>query len=77
VSREEFHSSRLNVLALAEVLTGDDSASIRDLDVWVEARSMWVDMGEAFTNRDIITDNYNTRFGEPVTQADRDRGYFE
>jgi len=65
---------RFNMLALAEVDVGDDSASISDLDVFVNGA--WKDMRQAFVDRDIITDNHNSRFGEPKNEEDRKRGYF-
>lgn len=71
---EEGGASQFNVHAMAEVLTGDDSAYISDLDVWIEGKG-WVDMGEAFRNHDLIVDDYNTRFFEPRTEEDRKRGY--
>lgn len=70
----EAGASRFNMSTLDEVLTGDDSARICELDVWVNGA--WKDMGQAFRDRDIIPDNYNERFGEPETPADRERGYF-
>lgn len=70
----EADASRFNVHALAEVLTGDDSAFISDLDIWINGQ--WKDMREAFKDRDIIPDNYNTFFGEPKSEEDRERGYF-
>ena len=70
----EADSSRFNVHAIAEVLTGDDSAYISDLDIWIDGE--WKDMGQAFKDRDIIPDNYNTFFGPPRTDEDRERGYF-
>lgn len=69
----EAESSKFNVHALAEVLTGDDSAFIRELDVFVGGK--WKDMGQAFKDKDIIPDNYNEFFGEPRNDTDRVRGY--
>lgn len=74
-TRTEADASHFNVHALAEVLTGDDSAFISDLDVWVNGE--WKDMREAFKDRDIIPDNYNTFFGVPRNEEDRQRGYFD
>lgn len=67
--------SEFNTYAPAEVLTGDDSAFIRDLDVFIEARQEWVDMPEAFRGKDLIVNNYNSRFFEPQNEEDRGRGY--
>ena len=71
----ETEASRFNVNALAEVLTGDDSPFIKDLDVYLEATSEWKDMSEAFRDHDLITDDYNEHFFEPKTQEDRERGW--
>lgn len=70
----EAETSHFNVHALAEVLTGDDSAFISDLDVWVNGE--WKDMRQAFKDRDIIPDNYNTFFAIPRNPEDKERGYF-
>lgn len=67
-------ASRFNVHALAEVLTGDDTVSIRELDVFVNGA--WKDMGQAFRDKDIIPDNYNEFFGVPQNKEDKERGFF-
>lgn len=71
----ETSGSRFNVHALAEVLTGDDSVYISELDVFVDGQ--WKDMCQAFKDRDIIPDNYNEYFGKPRNEEDRERGYFD
>lgn len=71
----ECGGSRFNMSALAEVDVGDDSASISDLDVYLERTQEWKDMIQAFKDRDLITDNYNSRFFEPANEEDRKRGY--
>jgi hypothetical protein len=71
----ETSGSNFNIHALAEVLTGDDSASIKDLDVFLEQKQEWKDMGQAFKDHDLITDNYNTCFFEPKAEEDRKRGF--
>jgi hypothetical protein len=71
----ETDSSQFNVHALGEVLTGDDSAYISDLDVFINDE--WKDMRQAFADRDIIPDNYNTFFGVPRNEKDRQRGYYD
>ncbi len=70
-----FQSNSLNTLALAEVLTGDDSAFFSDLDVWIEAKQEWKCLSQAFRDKDVITDNYNTMFFEPKNEEERNRGY--
>ena len=69
------YSSDFNMCALSEVLTGDDSVFISDLDVWLTATNEWKDMHQSFKDRDLITDNYNTNFFEPMNDEDRNRGY--
>lgn len=64
-----------NMSALAEVLTGDDSIYIKDLDVWLEQKQEWKDLSQAFKDHDVITDNHNTCFFEPSTKEERERGY--
>ena len=63
-SGTEGYASRFNTCGIGEVLTGDDSAFISDLDVYLEKRSEWKDMRLAFKDGDLETDNYNTCFFE-------------
>lgn len=69
----EASSSRFNIHSLTEVLTEDDSPDIGDLDVFVN--DAWKDMRQAFRDKDIVPDNYNERFGLPVDEAAKIRGY--
>ena len=71
----EAHASSFNIHALDEVLTGDDSPFISDLDIYLEAIQNWMDMSEAFKLGMLITNNHNTCFFEPKTQEDKERGY--
>lgn len=70
----ETYGSRFNPCGLSEVLTGDDSVPIGELDVWIG--NEWVDMRTAFKNKQIIPDNYNMFFSEPKNDSDKERGYF-
>lgn len=81
-----FSSSEFNTHALGEVIGcgkdfGCDLFYIKDLDVFIEARTHagnhigWKDMREAFKDKDLIIDNYNTCFFEPKNEEDRQRGY--
>lgn len=70
---DSFNASQFNVHAMAEVLTGDDSAFVSSLDVLINGE--WKDMGQAFKDHDLITDNYNTCFFEPRDDEERKRGY--
>lgn len=68
-------SNKFNTTALYEILTGDDSAFIKDMDVFLEKTGEWKDMRQAFKDHDLIVDNYNTYFFEPENEEDRKRGY--
>lgn len=81
-----FNANKFNTTALSEVIGygdefGSDSFFIEDLDVLIEAKDSngkqigWKDMGQAFRDKDLIIDNYNTYFFEPETKEDRERGY--
>ena len=71
----EAAGSQFNIHAIGEVLTGDDTVYINDLDVFLPALNTWKDMGQAFTDHDLIVDDYNTYFFEPKDDAERQRGY--
>jgi hypothetical protein len=58
-----------------EVLTGDDTIPVPELEVFIEAKQEWKDMGQAFRDHDLITDNYNTHFFEPKNDTERLCGY--
>ncbi len=74
-------SGKFNVHALSEVIcfwsTGEaDSMFVADLDVFIEANGIgWKDLEQAFKDKDIITDNFNTCFFEPANEKDKERGY--
>ena len=75
------YSSKFNMHAMSEIIVyfdeGDcDSAFINDYDVYLESRMAWKSMGEAFGDKDIITDNYDSEFREPCTVAERQRGWY-
>lgn len=72
---EPFHASQFNTSAASpiEILTGDDSAFARDLDVLINGE--WKDLLEAFQDHDLIVDNFNTFFFVPNTPEDRERGF--
>lgn len=74
-------SSSFNTHALSEIIVsypeGDMSSEyIRDYEVFLGKTQEWKDMKEAFANKDLISDNYNTSFSEPATEEDRERGYY-
>lgn len=68
-------ASDFNVHAMGEVLTGDDTVYIKDLDVFLPQLDAWKDMCEAFQDHDLIVDDYNTRFFEPENDVERARGF--
>lgn len=72
---DEVETSSFNLHALTEVDTHDDSVYFWELDAFIVALNKWKDLQEAFRDRDIITDNYNTIFFEPTSQEDRERGF--
>ena len=81
----EFYSAEFNTHdgASAEVLGchssfGVDLFFIEDLDVFIEKNInffAWKDMGQAFRDHDLITDNLNKYFFEPENKEDRKRGF--
>lgn len=72
---KETYGHKFNMHALSEVLTGDDSVFIRNLDVLLKSTGEWKDLHQAFTDHDVITDNLNSVFFEPTNEEDRKRGY--
>jgi hypothetical protein len=72
---EVINTYRFNISTLGEVILPDTSEFVSELDVWLEQKKEWKDMHQAFMDKDLITDNYNTRFFEPPTQEDRERGF--
>lgn len=73
-------ASQFNMHGLSEVIVwyADGSASseeIRELEVYLDRQQRWVSMKEAFKNNDLISDDRVTRFFEPQTAEDRERGY--
>lgn len=77
-----FYSGKFCTHAIGEVQGchesfGVDLFFISDLDVFIEAdiRIGWKDMGQAFRDKDLITDNFNTYFFEPKNEEDRERGF--
>jgi len=81
------HTSRFDIHALNECICywpegNADSMYFRDLDVFIEATSKitgqqigWKDMREAFGDKDIIVNNFNTHFFEPANEENRKRGF--
>lgn len=75
------YCSKSNTYAMAEVIVyfdeGDCSSEfIKDYDVYLELQQTWKSMDEAFRNRDLIPDNYDTEFREPRNDDERERGWY-
>jgi hypothetical protein len=73
-------SSWFNIHSMGELIvdfegSGCSSDFISEYEVFLEARQEWKDMSQAFEDRDIIVDNYNTYFFEPKSEEDKIRGY--
>jgi hypothetical protein len=52
-----------------------DSVFGRDVEVFIEAKQQWMDLGEALRSHDVINDNFASHFFEPRNTEDRQRGY--
>ena len=80
-SRKEGYSSTFNTHACSEIIVcypdGDmDSGFITDHEAYIESRQVWMDMQDAFREKLIIPDNYNTGFREPANEAERGKGWY-
>lgn len=71
-------SNKFNMSSCTEVIVhfdtpgmGSDSQFINELDVLIKDR--WVPLSEAFKNHDLITDNENTEFFEPINDEEGKR----
>ena len=74
-------SNKFNLHAMSEIMVGFDdgdcdSAFISDYDVFLDTPKVWKPMNEAFRDKDIITDNYNSEFREPRDVIEKARGYY-
>ena len=79
-SKIVWYSSGFNIHAVGEIIIqnieyGADSVYIKDFNVFLEAKQEWKDMRQAFKDKDLIIDNYNTYFFEPKTEEDKVRGF--
>lgn len=69
----------IHSVAPQEIIVGFDDGDqtsdyMRDYDVQLKD-GRWMSFEDAFTLHLLITDNYNSHFFEPQTEADRVRGY--
>jgi len=75
------YAERFNTHGLGEIIVGYDegdmsSEYITDYEVLLTG-GIWVDMSEAFKEKHLIYDNYNTRFREPISDEEYQRGWFD
>jgi hypothetical protein len=81
-------AGEFNTHGLGEVIVGFDegdmtSEEVRLLEVQLEhplessvyKPGAWVPLSDAFRSRDLISDNFDYRFFEPKTEADKERGW--
>lgn len=72
-------SDKFNIISHTEVLMyfdkggGASSEFISDLEVKIKDK--WISLSEAFKQKMLITDNYNTKFFEPENEEEKKRGY--
>lgn len=72
------YTDTFNTHALSEVVMyfdDGDADSVFMKDVQIQVGEEWKDLKQAFADKDIITDNLNTRFGPPRDDAARERGF--
>jgi hypothetical protein len=76
--KHEGFSGNFNTHGIGEAIMyfddGADSVFISDLEVLLP-NNEWKPLNDAFKDKDVINDNYNTRFFFPPTPEDRERGY--
>ena len=78
VTKEPCEGSAFNTHSLSEIIVmykdgGQDSAYIKDFEV--EIHGVWKLLSDAFADKDIVPNNYNTHFGPPRDSQSRERGY--
>jgi len=75
---EIFFSNTFNLSSNTEIIfcnenIGCDSDFLELFEVKI--KNKWVLMKDAFKNHDLITDNHNIYFFEPINKIDKKRGY--
>ena len=62
---------------MCEVVVGwkDDLSDEFASDLEVEIKGEWIPLLDAFKQNLLITDNYNTKFFEPINDEEKERGY--
>lgn len=78
-------SGRFNPVGMSEIIVqwddingehmGADSDYISEYEVYLNKTGEWKDMTQAFKDHDLITDDYNVKFFEPISEENRVRGY--
>jgi len=75
----ECFSNRFNIQSIGEIVVcfddGMDSDYIKNYEAWLEKSNQWKCLSQAFKDRDVIIDNYNTYFFEPDNEEEKQRGY--
>jgi len=74
-------SNEFNIHAISEIIVLSDefdcsSEFIKDYEVFIESKTEWIDMSEAFSRKLILTDNLNTEFREPANDEEKIRGWY-
>lgn len=79
-TQEHGHSSEFNMHGLGEIIVyyedgESDSDFIGNFDVLLSS-GYWVSLRVALLMHQVITDNYDWRFREPLNDAEKERGYY-
>lgn len=74
------YSNKFNIHAISEIIVtfkeGDCSSEfISDYEVQLKTGE-FKDMSTAFKDKDLISDNYNTEFREPINTEEFKRGWY-
>lgn len=74
-------SDSFNIHGLSEIIVyyADGSATsdfIKEYEVYLESSKQWINMLEAFASKQLISDNYNEYFREPLNDEEKTRGYY-
>jgi hypothetical protein len=74
------YSSSLNTYGMGELIVyyDDGDASSDEISLYdVQLKDgTWLPLGQAFREKIVITDNYDSSFRESVTDEERERGYY-
>ncbi len=78
---EEGSTGAFNTTSLFEVFfyckEWMDTMFPEDLEVYIEAEQKWMSISQAFKEKALIPNNYNTHFAEPADEKDKERGYYD